>query len=192
MIAHENGLRGELRAATQLLREVPPPTDLWRQRLLRQIAAAPGPTLTSRIGDAPRGRRWSVRPLTALAAGLVCAMAGAGAAATLMRYSGGGRPDVANTVATQATARRTAVRFTLQAPDAGKVFLVGDFNGWNPAAIPLRRSADGTWEVEVPLPPGRYAYSFMVDGALATDPSAPQARDDDFGSVNSVVMVKGS
>jgi 1,4-alpha-glucan branching enzyme len=133
-----------------------------------------------------------MRPLNAIAAGLICAMVGAAAAATLMRYSGSGSPDVASPVATQTAAGRTPVRFTLQAPDAGKVFLVGDFNGWNPAAIPLRRSADGTWEVEVPLPPGRYAYSFMVDGALATDPSAPQARDDDFGSVNSVVMVKGS
>jgi hypothetical protein len=194
MSDHETGLHGELRAAAELLRDVPPPTDLWRQRLLRDIAAAPGPQVTSRtFAEAPRGRRWTMRPMTAIAAGIVCAVVGAGATATLMQQlNRSDRPIAATSVATQAAVGRTAVRFTLEAPDAGKVFLAGDFNGWNPAAIPLRRSADGTWEVEVPLPPGRYAYSFIVDGALATDPTAPQARDDDFGSVNSVVMVKGS
>ncbi|MGH7679469.1 MAG: isoamylase early set domain-containing protein, partial [Gemmatimonadaceae bacterium] len=85
------------------------------------------------------------------------------------------------------------VRFTLVAPTASHVSIVGDFNGWNPSSLPLRRSADGrTWEVEVPLPPGRYAYSFVVDGALARDPSAPQALDADLGTTNSVVMVRGS
>jgi hypothetical protein len=194
MTDHENEVQGQLGAATELLRDVPPPTDLWRQRLLRDIAAAPAPQTTSRtLAEEPRGHRWSMRPMTAIAAGIVCAVIGAGATATLMqRFTGGGRPIAASTVATQATVGRTAVRFTLEAPNAGRVFLVGDFNGWNPAAIPLRRSADGTWEVEVPLSPGRYAYSFLVDGALATDPDAPRALDDDFGSVNSVVMVKGS
>jgi hypothetical protein len=194
MSDHQHGLHGELQAATQLLRETLPPSDLWRQRLLRDIAAVPRPQQTSRIGDAPRERRWTMRPMTAVAAGIVCAIVGAGATAVLMQPPDDtGRAGSAIPRATRAAIERTAVRFTLEAPGAGKVFLVGDFNGWNPAAIPLRRSADGrTWEVEVPLAPGRYAYSFIVDGALATDPSAPQARDDDFGSVNSVVMVKGS
>jgi hypothetical protein len=59
--------------------------------------------------------------------------------------------------------------------------------------MPLRHSADGkSWEIEIPLPPGRYVYSFIVDGKLSRDPGAPQVRDDDFGSPNSVLMVKGS
>ena len=57
----------------------------------------------------------------------------------------------------------------------------------------MRRSGDGrTWEIEVPLAPGRYAYSFVVDGRLERDPRAPQAVGDDFGSPSSVVMVRGS
>jgi hypothetical protein len=177
-----------LRDAARVLRETPAPNDLWRQRLLREIAASPVPTRDSE----PAARRvWSVRPLTAIAAGLVCAVIGAGSAAVVLRNSA---PP-----ATSAQARPLpipslpTVRFTLVAPQASHVTLVGDFNSWDPVTLPLRRAADGrTWEIEVPLRPGRYAYSFVVDGALARDPSAPRAAGDDFGSPSSVVMVRAS
>ena len=88
---------------------------------------------------------------------------------------------------------RRGTNFAVWAPNAEEVSVVGDFNHWNPRAVPLKRSADGTtWEAEVLLPPGRYAYAYFVDGVLARDPRAPQVRDDDFGSPNSILMVKGS
>lgn len=176
-----NGLPPELRDAARILRETPPPNDLWRQRLLREIEAAPRP----QAGKAPR-RNWSFNPSTAIAAGLACALIGAGAAVVVTRTL---TPAASQTIAQRPV---QPVRFTLVAPNASHVSLVGDFNGWNASALPLRRAANGTWEVEVPLAPGRYAYSFIVDGALARDPSAPQAPVDDFGGTNSVVMVKGS
>ncbi|HVZ48452.1 MAG TPA: isoamylase early set domain-containing protein, partial [Gemmatimonadaceae bacterium] len=87
----------------------------------------------------------------------------------------------------------TTVRFTLVAPRAARVAVVGDFNHWDPARTPMRRAADGSrWEITVPLAPGRYDYSFVVDGVLATDPSAPRAPDADFGAPNSIVFVRGS
>jgi 1,4-alpha-glucan branching enzyme len=92
-----------------------------------------------------------------------------------------------------ASAGAQQVRFSLVAPSAVRVTLVGDFNGWNPAGLPMRRSASGdTWEVEVGLAPGRYTYAFVVDGHLARDPSAAQAAHDDFGAPSSVLLVKGS
>jgi hypothetical protein len=57
----------------------------------------------------------------------------------------------------------------------------------------MRRSADGrAWLLDVPLPPGRHVYAFVVDGDLAPDPSAPRAGDEDFGVPSSVVLVSGA
>ena len=40
------------------------------------------------------------------------------------------------------------------------------------------------------LPPGRYAYAFLVDGQRwIADPAAPPAVGDDFGRPSSVVTV---
>ena len=79
------------------------------------------------------------------------------------------------------------------APNAARVSIVGDFNHWNPTTLPMKRSADGRlWEVEVRLPLGRYSYAFMIDGRIAADPSAPSGAGDDFGTPNSVLMVRGS
>src|SRR5206468_3375197 len=75
---------------------------------------------------------------------------------------------------------RATVRFVYVAPYASRVALVGDFNAWNPAAMPMRRSADGrAWMIDVPLMRGRHVYAFVVDGDLAPDPAAPRAGDDD-------------
>jgi 1,4-alpha-glucan branching enzyme len=84
------------------------------------------------------------------------------------------------------------VQFVLLAPRAAQVQLAGDFNGWQGSATPLRRTASGLWAVELPLPPGRYTYTFVVDGSHFTpDPAAPRALVDDFGTPSSVVTVGG-
>jgi len=80
------------------------------------------------------------------------------------------------------------VTFALAAPAAGRVALIGDFNDWNPEANPLRRD-DGEWSVTLKLKPGRYRYSFVVDGSSwRADPRTP-AADDDFGAPTSVITV---
>jgi Carbohydrate-binding module 48 (Isoamylase N-terminal domain) len=82
-----------------------------------------------------------------------------------------------------------AVRFTVAAPGAQRVSLVGDFNAWNPGATALRDSS-GTWTVVIPVAPGRHQYGFVIDGSRwIPDPAAPQSADADFGSPNSVVYV---
>jgi hypothetical protein len=83
-----------------------------------------------------------------------------------------------------------AVRFTLRAPEARRVAVVGDFNRWDPAATPLAGGEGGMWTTEVLIPPGRHAYAFVVDGGRwVLDPAAPSERDPDFGRAHSVTVV---
>lgn len=83
------------------------------------------------------------------------------------------------------------VEFVFVAPSARNVSLVGDFNGWDATATPMRRT-DGrtTWSVAVQLPAGRHVYAFVVDGdAWVADPQAPLAPEQWYGQRNSVVIV---
>ncbi len=56
------------------------------------------------------------------------------------------------------------VDFRMKAPKAKTVFLVGDFNHWKSGTLALAKVADGSWELTLALPPGRYHYRFLVDG----------------------------
>jgi hypothetical protein len=83
------------------------------------------------------------------------------------------------------------VRLRLAAPASSRVAVVGDFNNWDPAATPLRPAGDGgTWIVELRLKPGRYNYTFLIDGRRwARDPSEPPVAESDFGAPVSVLTV---
>jgi len=64
------------------------------------------------------------------------------------------------------------VVFTLPDSSAATVFVVGDFNGWNPTIDRLERVGGG-FEIRLFLVPGRYRYRFVVDGAPRSDPGNP-------------------
>jgi len=72
-----------------------------------------------------------------------------------------------------APARLRFVHFSHRAPAAKKVFLSGDFNRWRPDTMAMTKRPGGDWVVVVPLPPGRYRYRFVVDGAQTLDPANP-------------------
>jgi hypothetical protein len=84
----------------------------------------------------------------------------------------------------------TVVKFVYLAPQADKVYLVGDFNGWDTTKTPLSRADNGSWSVTIPLSAGRHLYGFVVDGSWNIDPHAPLAPDDGFGHLNSVKLVR--
>ena len=83
------------------------------------------------------------------------------------------------------------VQFVLDAKRATSVAIVGDFNGWDGRATPLGRdSTTGVWSALVDVRPGRHLYAFLVDGkTLTLDPNAPRAKDSDYGTEQSVVIV---
>ena len=76
------------------------------------------------------------------------------------------------------TARKTSneatemVGFSYDAPQARAVYLIGDFNNWNPTSDPMNRQADGSWLLQARLSRGRHYYQFLVDGEPALDPHA--------------------
>lgn len=82
------------------------------------------------------------------------------------------------------------VEIRLSAP-ASSVAVVGDFNDWDPAATPLQPTAEGgVWSVDLQLKPGRYHYSFLIDGRRwEGDPSEPRVTKSDFGAPVSVLTV---
>lgn len=69
--------------------------------------------------------------------------------------------------------------FICGAPLAKSVSLVGDFNQWNEASHPMKRTPAGTWTLSLQLRHGHHRYAFMVDGKLALDPVAMGITKDD-------------
>jgi 1,4-alpha-glucan branching enzyme len=48
---------------------------------------------------------------------------------------------------------------------AAVVTLAGDFNGWDPAAMPLKRLKDGTCSIILDLPRDHeYQFRYLIDG----------------------------
>lgn len=118
----------------------------------------------------PEGGRWWLPALAGAAAALLAVLS----LQLYPRRSGG---------------ERITVHFTLHAPSAQKVELLGDFTGWKGSAILLAGpDASGHWTADVKLPAGRHEYIFLVDGhQWQTDPRADIRRDDGFGRENAVV-----
>lgn len=81
------------------------------------------------------------------------------------------------------------IHFFCEAPYARAVFLVGDFNNWDPNAWPMERRVDGWWYIQVPLCHGHHRYYFLVDGQPMLDPQATGVTRDAKGEEVSLVAV---
>lgn len=51
--------------------------------------------------------------------------------------------------------RKNTVRFQINNKVARQIVLSGSFNGWAKNQFLMRKHADGSWSVEIPLPPQR-------------------------------------
>jgi 1,4-alpha-glucan branching enzyme len=84
--------------------------------------------------------------------------------------------------------KQVFVQFRLDAPQASRVALAGNFTNWQPT-LQLTRAGGGTWTVVVPLKEGVHKYSFVIDGKVwQTDPLAPSVSDG-FGGENSQIAI---
>ncbi|MCX7719253.1 MAG: thioredoxin family protein [Candidatus Sumerlaeaceae bacterium] len=87
------------------------------------------------------------------------------------------------------SAGKYRVTFRFEAPAAQSVCVAGSFNDWNGTANPLTKQGN-TWVGVVEMPAGEYEYKFVVNGdKWLPDPKNREGRDDNYGSMNSVIWV---
>ena len=83
------------------------------------------------------------------------------------------------------------VTFTLPAGETGEMAtVVGDFNGWDREATPMKKSRSG-YSVTVELEPGReYQFRYLIDGERwANDDEADSMSDTHFHDAKNCVIV---
>ena len=82
------------------------------------------------------------------------------------------------------------VAFTVEAPAAEDVHVVGDFNNWEVSdESKLARIKNGCWEKLVKLRPGRYRYKFVIDGEWTLDAGNQACVRNEFGTFDSITEV---
>ena len=82
-------------------------------------------------------------------------------------------------------------KFTVYAPGANCVKLVGAFNNWSQDKDSLlERDEYGVWYKEMDLAPGVYQYKFLIDDTWEEDQYNPYSVRNAFGGKNSIVEVK--
>jgi hypothetical protein len=178
----ENRLIGDIAAA---LRQARPLSPGFRAGVMARVRAA------RRERWWERAAGWLVEPRPVLVSPLGGLAMAAAVAGWLVIPAGLGGPGVPAGSVGAAPEAAELVPFALRAPGARSVSVVGDFNGWDAAAMPLEfQPGTGAWTGAVRLAPGRYGYSFVVDGRVfVADPAAPRSVGDDFGAPTSVVVV---
>lgn len=86
--------------------------------------------------------------------------------------------------------KRRRVTMTLEAPYAGAVSLMGDFNGWDEKKHPMMKGKQGMWKKIIMVSPGQHEYRFLVDGQWRNDPANDQLCANCFGSTNNILEIK--
>ncbi|MEM9036347.1 MAG: isoamylase early set domain-containing protein [Actinomycetota bacterium] len=84
----------------------------------------------------------------------------------------------------------TSVTFALPIDEAPQpVSVVGDFNGWDPLATPLRKRSNGTRSARVDLTGPMVArFKYLADGGeWFNDPDAHGFEVNEYGETNSVL-----
>jgi len=80
------------------------------------------------------------------------------------------------------------VMFSIEAPNAERVQLAGDFNDWTVDGNEME-AMGGVWKKIVKLPPGRYRYRYVVDGRWQNDPLNAAIEPSPYGGDDSVLVM---
>lgn len=70
------------------------------------------------------------------------------------------------------TTKGNMAEFVFFRPQAKKVCILGDFNGWRDDELVMTRQKDGTWTARVYLPPGDFKFRYRADGEWFIDYAA--------------------
>ena len=83
------------------------------------------------------------------------------------------------------------VCFSYAAEPGHSVSLAGVFNDWDPARLPMKYSAaKKLYSCSIKLAPGNYEYKLVVDNKWLLDEGNPNFVTNDFGTLNSVIVIK--
>lgn len=82
--------------------------------------------------------------------------------------------------------------FSVSAPEAKEVRIVGDFNAWrlDDQENNMMPDNNGVWRKKINLNPGKYHYRFVIDGVWREDPNNPIRITNPFGEMNSLVEIE--
>ena len=83
---------------------------------------------------------------------------------------------------------KVTFKFKTEAKD---LVLVGDFNGWDETATPMKKSKDGTFSVTVEMDTGyEQQFRYLADGHIwLNDEAADKYVVSSLGSENSVIIL---
>lgn len=83
------------------------------------------------------------------------------------------------------------ILFFFHDDNAAAISLAGDFNDWKPNEIELTKQPNGFWQAQIKiLPPGKYRYKFIIDGARWTEDASNGLKEaDGFGGFNSILYI---
>ena len=83
------------------------------------------------------------------------------------------------------------VTFTVEASEAKKVEVVGDFNNWKPKKASLKKLKNGTFKGTLEIPKeNKYEFKYLIDGAYVNEPQADGYQWNAYaGSENAVLEV---
>jgi hypothetical protein len=182
----------ERRVARALRADVPLASDERARRAVMErvrAAAADGHPIRRRTASWHRVSRQSIVGLS-LAAGI-------GGVSTLSIISPDARPVgqglssavIGDTVVSTLRDTLRLVRLMLEAPDARRVAVAGDFNAWDAEATPLSRDEGSRrWSVTLALHAGEHRYAFVVDGTRwVPDPRAEHSVEGADGRIYSLL-----
>ncbi|MDD5618105.1 MAG: AAA family ATPase [Candidatus Omnitrophica bacterium] len=95
-----------------------------------------------------------------------------------------------NKVASKKIKEFSGATFSMEAPNANSVFIVGDFNNWLLDEKSKLEKINGVWIKRMPLSKGVHQYRFVVDGKWLEDPHNPETILNPYGERNSVINIK--
>jgi 1,4-alpha-glucan branching enzyme len=93
-------------------------------------------------------------------------------------------------VASEKLKEFSGITFSVQAPRANSVFIVGDFNNWSLDDNYKLQKVNGIWMKRLSLDKGSHQYRFVVDGQWLEDPHNPQTIVNPYGELNSIINVE--
>lgn len=167
-----------------------PPPDLVNASVLRAVTRRAEEERAPLLTKLLRGRLvLRPRPIRLRPLGLALGVAALTLAALWARD--GAAPGAPMGEGPAGDASAVAVRLILPAEGARHVAVAGDFNDWATDRTFLEDpEGDGVFTGMLRVPPGSYAYMFVIDGEeWVADPYAATYRDDGFGNQNAVLRV---